>query len=294
MIQTKILKGKEVAEHVFKGLKAGIDYLKGIGVTPGIAAVLVGDDPASRIYVRNKTRTFERLGLYTETIKLSDDIQDDFLIAQIDKLNRKPEIHGILVQLPLPKHIDSNVILNKILPKKDVDGFHPENLGLLTSGNPKYIPCTPKGILEILKYYDVSCEGKHVVLVGRSNIVGRPLSILLGLKTEYGNATVTVCHSRTPDIPKFTRDADIIIAAVGVPEMITGEMLKENAVIIDVGINRVEDGSKKGYHLTGDVNFESVQGIASAVTPVPGGVGPMTIAMLVSNTVEAAESFVSG
>tara|TARA_B100000315_G_scaffold259407_1_gene315349 strand:+ start:6864 stop:7748 length:885 start_codon:yes stop_codon:yes gene_type:complete len=294
MIQTKILKGKEVAEHVFEGIIPRIDSLKNNGVTPGLAAVLVGDDPASRIYVRNKTKTFERLGLYTETIKLSDDIQEDFLIAQINDLNSNSEIHGILVQLPLPKHINSKSILNKILPKKDVDGFHSENLGLLTSGNPRYIPCTPKGILEILKFYDVSCEGKHVVVVGRSNIVGRPLSILLGLKTEYGNATVTVCHSRTPDIPKFTRDADIIIAAVGVPEMITGEIVKENAVIIDVGINRVEDESEKGYHLAGDVDFESVHGIASALTPVPGGVGPMTIAILVSNTVEAAESFVSG
>ncbi|MCH8070083.1 MAG: bifunctional 5,10-methylenetetrahydrofolate dehydrogenase/5,10-methenyltetrahydrofolate cyclohydrolase [Candidatus Marinimicrobia bacterium] len=293
-MDTKILSGKEVAAFVYKNLEAKIGELKMENVIPGLAAVLVGDDPASKIYVRSKTRRFNKLGLLSETFLFPADIDEGSLIHEIQTLNENSNFHGILVQLPLPKHLNEKKVLHEVMPQKDVDGFHPENLGLLTAGYPRYVPCTPKGILEILKYYEILIEGKHVVIVGRSNIVGRPLSILLGLKRKFGNATVTVCHSRTPDIPDHTKLADIIIAAVGVPQMIDADMIKEGTTLIDVGINRVKDDSEKGYHLVGDVDFQSVLGKAGAVTPVPGGVGPMTIAMLVANTVEAAEYFVSG
>lgn len=288
-IQTNILSGKEVAHHIYDGLEERIFTLKSKNITPGLAAVLVGEDPASKIYVRAKTKRFDKLGLYSETIWLPEDIDERDLIDEIHRLNDDPQFHGILVQLPIPERLNSEKILYEVNSEKDVDGFHPENLGLLASGKPRFIPCTPKGILKILWFYEIPTEGEHVVIVGRSNIVGRPLSLLLGLKSETGNATVTVCHSRTPDIPFFTRQANIIIAAVGVPRMITREMIKEGTTIIDVGINRVEDDSEKGYHLEGDVDYDAVLGVAGAITPVPGGVGPMTIAMLVENTVESAE-----
>ncbi|MFQ6608326.1 MAG: bifunctional 5,10-methylenetetrahydrofolate dehydrogenase/5,10-methenyltetrahydrofolate cyclohydrolase [Fidelibacterota bacterium] len=290
---TLILSGKEVAAAVYDRLEATISSLASRGVVPGLAAVLMGSDPASEVYVRMKTKRFAKLNLHSETIYIPNDMKEHDIVDIIVRLNENPEFHGILVQLPLPKEINTDRILNTVSPVKDVDGFHPENLGRLASGQPRFIPCTPKGILEILKFYHISPQGKHVVVVGRSNIVGRPMSLLLGLKNETGNATVTVCHSRTPDIGYHTRQADIIIAAVGVPNLVNAEMVSPGTVIIDVGVNRVDDKSEKGYHLEGDVDFDGVQGIASAITPVPGGVGPMTIAMLVQNTVDAAKNMLT-
>lgn len=289
MPKTKILSGKEVSAAVYNNLQPRISKLKRRGIIPGLAVILVGDDPASQVYVRSKGRRFNKLELFSETIMLPADIDEDSLISKIHKLNNDTRFHGILVQLPLPKHLDSNKILFEVDPNKDVDGFHPVNIGKLASGNPQFIPCTPKGIMRIFEHYNIELSGKHVVVIGRSNIVGRPLSILTSLKTSYANATTTICHSGTPDIPKIAKQADVLIAAIGVPEMIDEAYVKRGAVVIDVGINRVEDDSDKGYKLVGDANFESVNGVAVAMTPVPGGVGPMTIAMLVENTVEAAE-----
>ena len=293
MTETKILSGKEVASAVYNDLSSRIDRLTSEKVTPGLAAVLVGDDPASQVYVRNKRRRFENMGLFGETFRMGDDSSESDVLALINDLNGDDRFHGILIQLPLPKGIDSDNILRSVRPDKDVDGFHPENIGLLAAGNPRFIPCTPKGILRILRFYNIETSGKHSVIVGRSNIVGRPMALMLSAKNDTGNATVTVCHSRTPDIAYYTRQADIIIAAVGMPSLIKGDMISDGTVIIDVGINRVEDDSEKGYKLTGDVDLESVMNKASALTPVPGGVGPMTIAMLVENTVEAAERLIS-
>jgi len=290
MPKTKILSGKEVSAALYESLEPRIQKLKQKGKTPGLAVVLVGDDAASQVYVNNKSRKFNKLDLFSETIVLPTNIDENSLISKIQELNIDNRFHGILVQLPLPKQLDANIILYEIDPKKDVDGFHPVNMGKLASGNPQFIPCTPKGVMRIFEHYNIELNGKHVVVIGRSNIVGRPLSILTSLKTKYANATTTICHSGTPDIPKIAKQADILIAAIGVPELIDNAYVKEGAVVIDVGINRVEDDSEKGYKLVGDVNFESVNGIASALTPVPGGVGMMTIAMLVENTVVAAES----
>ncbi len=289
MPKTKILSGKDVSAAVYAKLQPRIQKLKHKGITPGLAVVLVGDDPASQVYVNSKSRIFNKLELLSETIKLPSDTSENELLDKIKELNHDNRFHGILVQLPLPKHLDANKILYELDPQKDVDGFHPENIGKLAAGIPQFIPCTPKGVMRIFEHYNIELSGKQVVVVGRSNIVGRPLSILTSLKSRSANATTTICHSGTPDIPKITKQADIIIAAIGVPEMIDNTYIKEGAVVVDVGINRVEDDSEKGYKLVGDVNFESVSGIASAVTPVPGGVGPMTIAMLVENTIEAAE-----
>ena len=291
MPKTKILSGKEVSEAVYDNLQPRIAKLKNKGITPGLAVILVGDDPASQVYVRSKGRKFNKLDLFSETIVLPSDINENSLISKIHELNNDSRFHGILIQLPLPKHLDTNKILFELNPNKDVDGFHPINIGKLASGEPQFIPCTPKGVMRIFEHYNIELNGKHVVVVGRSNIVGRPLSILTSLKTNYANATTTICHSGTPDIPKIAKQADVLIAAIGVPEMIDETFVKQGAVVIDVGINRVADDSEKGYKLVGDVNFESVSGIASAITPVPGGVGMMTIAMLVENTVEAAEIF---
>ena len=293
MTETKILSGKEVASAVYDDLSSRIDRLTSEKITPGLAAVLVGDDPASQVYVRNKRRRFENMGLLGETFTMGDDSSKNDIMALINDLNNDDRFHGILIQLPLPKGIDSDSVLRSVRPDKDVDGFHPENIGLLAAGNPRFIPCTPKGILRILQFYNIETSGKHAVIVGRSNIVGRPMALMLSAKNDTGNATVTVCHSRTPDIANYTRQADIVIAAVGMPSLIKGDMITDGTVIIDVGINRVEDNSEKGYKLSGDVDYESVMDKASAITPVPGGVGPMTIAMLVENTVEAAERLIS-
>ncbi|MAI86338.1 MAG: bifunctional 5,10-methylene-tetrahydrofolate dehydrogenase/5,10-methylene-tetrahydrofolate cyclohydrolase [Candidatus Marinimicrobia bacterium] len=285
-----ILSGKEVSDHVYRNLQDRVELLFENNIRPGLAAVLVGENPASKIYIKMKTKKFHNLGLKTETFKLSVDCSQEELIQVIEKINNDSSFHGILVQLPLPNHIDSNSIINSIHPEKDVDGFHPENAGLLSIGAPRFIPCTPKGVMRMLEYYRVKLSGKHVVVLGRSNIVGRPMSILTSLKTKGANGTTTLCHSGSSDIEKFTKIADIVIVALGVPNYLTKDMIKKDAILIDVGINRVNDNSEKGYKLCGDVFWEEVIEKAKAVTPVPGGVGPMTIAMLVENTVEAAES----
>ena len=277
-----------MSESVYESLIPKIQFLKSHGVIPGLAAILVGEDPASRVYVRSKAKRFESLNLFTETIRLDADISQDKLVSKIRSINTDDRFHGILVQLPLPKHIDDNEIINIVNPMKDVDGFHPENVGFLTIGNPRFIPCTPRGIMRILSYYDVELFGKHVVIIGRSNIVGRPISILTSLKKSFSNATTTICHSGTEDIRYFTKQADIIIAATGVPKFLDKSYIKPGVILIDVGINRINDVSEKGYKLVGDIDRKSVTDIASRLTPVPGGVGPMTIAMLVENTVEAA------
>ena len=286
-----ILSGKDVSSSVYKGLSERIHALKEKGITPGLAVVLVGEDPASQVYVRSKTRTFKRLDLFTQTYRLPKDTRQDELLGLIKELNNDNSYHGILVQLPLPKHIESDKVFNAIDPKKDVDGFHPENAGLLAIGRPRFIPCTPKGIMRILEQYKIDLNGKHVVVVGRSNIVGRPISILTSMKIDGANATTTICHSGTPNIQYHTKTADVIIVALGVPSFLDHEMIKKDAVVIDVGINRIEADNQKGYKLVGDADWQSIEKKASAATPVPGGVGPMTIAMLVENTVEAAENF---
>ena len=289
MIDPLILSGKEVSASVYDSLDQKIKSLRKNNITPGLAVVLVGEDSASQVYVRSKTKTFNKLNLFTKTYRLPSASSERKLLELIDDLNKNNLFHGILVQLPLPNHIDSDKVINRILPSKDVDGFHPENAGLLSIGKPRFIPCTPKGIMEILKYYKIKLDGKHVVVVGRSNIVGRPISILTSLKGENSNGTTTICHSGTKDIGNHTKAADVVIVALGVPGFLKENMIKEGAVVIDVGINRVEDNSEKGYRLVGDVDWRKIYKKAVAITPVPGGVGPMTIAMLVQNTVEAAE-----
>ena len=289
---TLLLKGKPVSDSIRLSLEPRVQSLKEIGIVPKLAAIIVGDDPASQVYVRNKARAFEKLNCESQTYRLDSKSNEENVLTLIDRLNNDPSAHGILVQLPLPNHLDSKTILHTVAPNKDVDGFHPENLGLLLEGNPNFIPCTPHGVLEILRHYDISVSGRHAVIVGRSNIVGKPMFALLAQKFEMGNATVTICHTGTKDLAAYTKQGDIIIAAAGSPNMITGDMIKEGADIIDVGINRVDDDSEKGYTLVGDVNTESVMGIANSVTPVPGGVGPMTITMLLVNTVKSAEKCV--
>ena len=291
-METLLLKGKPVSDSIRLSLEPRVQSLIEIGIVPKLAAIIVGDDPASQVYVRNKARAFEKLNCESQTYRLDSRSSEEDVLTLIDRLNNDPSAHGILVQLPLPNHLDSKTILHTVSPNKDVDGFHPENLGLLLEGNPNFIPCTPHGVLEILKHYDIPVSGRHAVIVGRSNIVGKPMFALLVQKFEMGNATVTICHTGTKDLAVHTKQADIIIAAAGSPNMITGDMIKEGADIIDVGINRVDDDSEKGYTLVGDVNTESVMGIANSVTPVPGGVGPMTITMLLVNTVKSAEKCV--
>ena len=292
MPDTLILSGKVAAETVYTDLSIRVGSIIKKGVKPGLAAILVGDDPASHVYVRSKTKRFRSMGLHSDTITFHEDVSEDELLLTIDSLNHDKIFHGILVQFPLPEQINSQNIIRSILPEKDVDGFHPENVGLLTMGSPRFIPCTPKGIIRLLSQYEIELSGKHVVVIGRSNIVGRPVSILTSLKSSGANATSTICHSGTINIDDHTRCADVVITAMGSPNYLKGDMLKNGAVVIDVGINRVETGNDKGYKLIGDVQWDSIQDIASAATPVPGGVGPMTIAMLVENTVEAAESTV--
>jgi len=291
-METLLLKGKPVSDRIRLSLELRVQSLIEIGIVPKLAAIIVGDDPASQVYVRIKARAFKKLSCESQTYGLDSKSNEENVLTLIDRLNNDPSAHGILVQLPLPKHLDSKTILHTVSPNKDVDGFHPENLGLLLEGNPNFIPCTPHGVLEILRHYDISVSGRHAVIVGRSNIVGKPMFALLAQKFEMGNATVTICHTGTKDLAAFTKQGDIIIAAAGSPNMITGNMIKEGADIIDVGINRVDDDSEKGYTLVGDVNTESVMGIANSVTPVPGGVGPMTITMLLVNTVKSAEKCV--
>jgi methylenetetrahydrofolate dehydrogenase (NADP+) / methenyltetrahydrofolate cyclohydrolase len=286
-----IISGKEISSEIKEELKRRIASLKERGITPGLSVILVGDDPASQVYVRMKGKACDELGLYSETRRYPEDLPEEDLLSVIDELNADPNTHGILVQLPLPDHIDESKVLLRIDPEKDVDGFHPVNVGKMLIGKPGFLPCTPHGIQEMLIKSGNDPEGKHVVIVGRSNIVGKPLASILMQKKEGGNATVTVCHSRTKDLPGMCRQGDIVIAAMGVPEFIKADMVKEGAVVIDVGVNRVDDpAAKKGYRLVGDVDFDAVSEKASAISPVPGGVGPMTIVMLMMNTVISAEN----
>ena len=286
MLDTKILSGIEASHALYDSLHDRIHALKEGGITPGLAAILVGEDPASQIYVRNKTKRFDVLGLKSDLYRLEASVSEQELLDLIAKINADDNFHGILVQLPLPKHIDSNKVIHAIDPKKDVDGFHPENAGLLSIGRPRFVPCTPKGIMFMLQHFDVDLNGKHVVVVGRSNIVGRPVSVLSSLKS-LGNATVTLCHSGTSDLKYFTQQADVVVAAMGSPEFLDASFIKEGACLVDVGINRIERDGKSV--IVGDVNQSSVMGKASSLTPVPKGVGPMTIAMLVENTIVSAE-----
>jgi len=287
----QLIDGKQISEDIKCELQSEIDELKRkAGVTPGLAVILVGDDPASASYVRGKGKACEKLGLNSLSLHLPTTIQQPQLLAEIEKLNYDPEIHGILVQLPLPAHIQENDVINAISPEKDVDGFHPISKGKLSAGEETFVPCTPAGIQELLIRSGNNPTGKHVVILGRSQIVGIPLAILLMQKRPGANATVTVCHTGTREIAAFTQQADIVVAAMGKPEIITAEMLPAGCVVIDVGVNRVEDASaKKGYRLVGDVAFESTVNKVKAITPVPGGVGPMTITMLMKNTVKAAK-----
>ncbi|MEP7157046.1 MAG: bifunctional methylenetetrahydrofolate dehydrogenase/methenyltetrahydrofolate cyclohydrolase FolD [Betaproteobacteria bacterium] len=276
----KLIDGKLISDFFRSEYKLRVDRLIARGTRPGLAVVIVGNDPASQVYVRNKARACEAIGMHSEIHALSKATTQEELVAFVQKLNAEPAIHGVLVQLPLPKSIDDRAIIEAIHPDKDVDGFHYANMGALVIDDSRYPPCTPYGVMKMLDYENIRIEGKHVVIVGRSNIVGKPQAMLM-LKA---GGTVTVCHSKTPDITKFTRDADILVAAVGRPCMITGNMIKPGAVVIDVGINRLPDGK-----LVGDVDFETARNVASAITPVPGGVGPMTITMLLGNTLRAAE-----
>lgn len=285
-----VLDGKKLSQDIKEELKVKVDLIKAAGgKVPHLVAVLVGENPASKSYVGNKIRFCEEVGYKSTLINASEDITEDELLAIIQDLNDDGEVDGYIVQLPLPKHIDEMKINLAIDYRKDVDGFHPMNFGRMAEGMSSYLPATPAGIMEILYRYDIDTDGKHCVVVGRSNIVGTPISILLSRKGKPGNCTVTLAHSRTKDIKAELLRADIIIAAIGIPEFIKGDMVKEGAVVIDVGINRVEDASKKsGYRLVGDVAYDEIAEKASAMTPVPGGVGPMTVTALMLNTLKAA------
>jgi methylenetetrahydrofolate dehydrogenase (NADP+)/methenyltetrahydrofolate cyclohydrolase len=286
----KIISGTEIAKQIREELKQEIAQLKAKhNLVPGLATVLVGEDPASQSYVGAKEKTSIELGIYSERLDLSEKTSQDELMALVDRLNKDPKIHGILVQLPLPKHLVETEILYAINPKKDVDGFHPVNVGKLMIGEPAYLPCTPHGIQQLLVRSGVQIEGAEVVVVGRSNIVGKPIANILLQKKPGANATVTICHTGTRDISFHTRRADILIVAAGRPKAITADMVKEGVVVIDVGVNRVGKTAEGKAILVGDVDFEGIKEKASAITPVPGGVGPMTITMLMLNTVKAAK-----
>ena len=277
----KIIDGKKIAAEVREDIAdRAAKFQAEHGIKPGLAVIIVGDDPASAVYVRNKHKACEQVGFYSEVIEMSADTTMSQLLGKIDSLSRDERIHGILVQLPLPRHLDENAVIAAIPPEKDVDAFHVQNTGKIMLGKFDFVPCTPAGIMKMLEHENIGIEGKECVVVGRSNIVGKPMAMLL----LHANGTVTICHSRTKDLASVTRRADILVVAVGKADFITGDMVKEGAVVIDVGMNRREDGK-----LTGDVDFESVSKKASAITPVPGGVGPMTITMLLENTLTAAE-----
>ena len=279
-MSSAIINGKEIGQEIRKSVEVRVNALKQQGITPGLAVILVGDNPASKTYVANKQKSCEAIGMFSELIKMPEDTTQDALLDQIRDLNNRQDIHGILVQLPLPKHIDEDAVIATISPEKDVDGFSPVSVGKMMLGQDTYLPCTPFGVMKLLEHSGIDVAGKHAVIVGRSHIVGKPMGQLLLQK----DATVTYTHSKTPDLPSFTKQADILIAAVGRENFITKEHIKPGAVVIDVGINRDENNK-----LCGDVNFADVDGIASHITPVPGGVAPMTITMLLENTVQAAE-----
>ena len=285
-----VLDGKKTSNDIKNEIAEKVKLLKKNGYrTPHLAAVIVGNDGASLTYVGSKVRACERIGFESTLISLEESISEDDLLKKVNDLNKNDKIDGYIVQLPLPKHIDSQKILMAVDPNKDVDGFHPTNFGKMALNLPTFISATPHGIMELLKRYNVPTEGKHTVVIGRSDIVGKPISILMGLKTKPGNSTVTLAHSRTKNIEELVSEADIIISALGIPNFVKAEMVKEGAVVIDVGITRVKDDSEKGYTIVGDVDYESVANKSSFITPVPGGVGPMTIAMLLTNTLQAFE-----
>jgi methylenetetrahydrofolate dehydrogenase (NADP+)/methenyltetrahydrofolate cyclohydrolase len=291
-VLSNIIDGATIATNIRHDLAIAVkSFHKESGVHPALAVVLVGNHPASAVYVRNKERACEQAGIATETFTLPDITSEQGLIHLIDKLNANDNFHGILVQLPLPPHIDSNTIIARVDPAKDVDGLHPTNMGLLLAGNPYLIPCTPAGIQELLLTSGHPPEGKHVVVCGRSDIVGKPIAALLVQRNNRANATVSICHSQTPNLSTLTRQADILIAAIGKPNIINADMVKDGAVVIDVGINRVPDNTRRsGHRLVGDVDYINIATKASGITPVPGGVGPMTIAMLLKNTLIATKA----
>ena len=285
----QVISGKDLAKQMKSELAAEVaDFIQNNAAVPCLAAVLVGDDPASEVYVRNKRRACEVVGMDSQLHRLPAETTQDELLTHVARLNRDDAVHGILVQLPLPKQIDADPVLRAVSPAKDVDAFHPENVGLLVQGQPRFLPCTPAGVQQMLLRSSVPIEGKQVVVIGRSHIVGRPLSIMLSQPGAGGNATVTLCHSRTSDLPRITRQADILIAAIGKARFVTAEMVKPGAAVIDVGTNRGDDGK-----LVGDVDYGPVGEVASWITPVPGGVGPMTITMLLYNTLAAARGLES-
>ena len=288
-----LIDGKAIGAQIRAEVAEGAAQLVAAGhPAPGLAVLLVGENPASKAYVGSKSRACKEAGFHSVQVDLPADVSEAALLDEVARLNADPSIHGILVQLPLPKHIDEQRVIESIDPRKDVDGFHPVNAGRLSIGLPGFVSCTPAGIREMLIRCCVETAGAHAVVVGRSNIVGKPISLLLAQKGPGGDATVTIAHSRTRDLPALCRSADILVAAIGRPEMIRGEWIKPGAVVIDVGINRVEDSaSAKGYRLVGDVAFEEAEPVAGMITPVPGGVGPLTIAMLLSNTLESARAF---
>ena len=285
-----ILAGKAVATAVKDGLKDRIATLQAKGVIPGLTVILVGEDPGSQSYVRSKERQSGQLGFKSEVIRLPAETGETEVLDLVKRLNQDDSVHGILVQLPLPKHIDSQKVIETIDANKDVDGFHPVSMGKLVLGLDGFVPCTPAGIVEMIKFYGLETSGKHLVVVGRSNIVGKPMANLMLQKSQHANCTVTLCHTGTPDMGIHTRAADILVVAAGVPQYIGADMVKEGAVVIDVGINRIDaPGTEKGYRIVGDVDYDAVAPKSSAITPVPGGVGLMTVAMLLSNTVKSAE-----
>jgi len=290
-LSTVIIDGTKIAQDIRGEVAQGVAELQTQhGIVPGLAAFLIGDDPASAIYVRNKHRACQEVGIFSETFNLPSDITQDELIERVQSINEDDRFHGILVQLPLPPYIDERSVILSIDPDKDADGLHPLSLGRLVEGKPMFVPGTPAGIQELLKRTGHQTEGKHVVICGRSNIVGKPAAILMMQKAEWANATVTVCHTGTKDLAQFTRSADILIVAIGKANAITSDMVTENTVVIDVGMNRVPDDTRRqGYRLVGDVDFEEVSKKVAAITPVPGGVGPMTVAMLLLNTLKATQ-----
>ncbi|KPK64117.1 methenyltetrahydrofolate cyclohydrolase [candidate division WOR_3 bacterium SM23_42] len=287
-----ILSGKELAETMRQEMKAEIERLKEKhNLVPGLAVVLIGDDPASVSYVKGKERDCAKVGILSREYKFDADYKEEALLKLINDLNRDIEIHGILVQLPLPNHINEDRVLYAIDPEKDVDGFHPVNVGRMMIGTPGFLPCTPHGIQQLLMRNGIEIEGKHVVIVGRSNIVGKPLAMILVQKKPGANATITICHTRTKNLAEITQSADILVAAAGRPHTVTADMVREGTVVIDVGVNRIEDKTReRGYRLIGDVDFEAVSKKAYAISPVPGGVGPMTRTMLLYNTIQSAKN----
>ena len=286
----QIISGNEIAKSIRAEIKAEVDKMKAKGIEPGLVVIIVGEDPASQVYVRKKGEACNEMGICSETIRLPASTSETELLKLIDKYNKDPKFDGILVQLPLPKHISEGNVLLRIDPGKDVDGFHPINVGKMVVGAEAYLPCTPHGVQELLMRSGNDPAGKHVVVLGRSNIVGKPVACILIQKAKGADATVTICHSRTKNLPEITRQADILIAAIGQPNFVKADMVREGVVVIDVGVNRINDPSAKGgTRLVGDVDYAAVSMKAKAITPVPGGVGPMTITMLMKNTVQAAK-----